>query len=288
MSEDRAAPDVGARYGRPGVGERILESLRAAGRDVDRLDPRDLAPVDEFHTGGRDATLRPARLAGLAPGMRVLDAGGGLGGPARTLAAEIGCEVTVLDLTEEYCRAGAMLTARSGLGGKVAFRRGDAARTPFEGASFDAVWTRHSSMNVPDKPRLDAELRRVLPPSGLLAMHEILAGPSGPVRFPVPWARDPSISFLAPPEAVRGWIAAAGFREEAWVDETSSARAWFEQRRSARPAAAGSPPPPGLHLLLGDDFETIFRNQVLNLQEGRVAVVVAVFRRAGPAEGPRA
>ena len=50
------------------------------GRNLDALTIDDLAPSDQFHGGGKDATVRLARLAALAPGMRVLDAGGGVGG----------------------------------------------------------------------------------------------------------------------------------------------------------------------------------------------------------------
>ena len=35
----------------------ILDALRATGIDPERLSPDDLAPVDEFHTGGRSATV---------------------------------------------------------------------------------------------------------------------------------------------------------------------------------------------------------------------------------------
>jgi len=35
----------------------VLGALRAAGKDPDRLAPGDLAPVDEFHIGGRQATV---------------------------------------------------------------------------------------------------------------------------------------------------------------------------------------------------------------------------------------
>src|SRR5207253_2066153 len=83
----------------------------------------------------------------------------GLGGPARTLASEIGCRVTVLDLTGAFCRAGELLTARTGLSDRVSFRQGDALAMPFPDASFDAVWTQHSSMNIDDKQRLYGEIR---------------------------------------------------------------------------------------------------------------------------------
>src|SRR5215210_7527861 len=115
MSDDRDDRSVGEHYGRSDLVEEILAALRAAGKDPDALNVEDLAPVDQFHTHGKKATLDLARRAGITAGMRVLDVGGGLGGPARTLASVFGCTVEVLDITEEFCRAGAALTVRTGL-----------------------------------------------------------------------------------------------------------------------------------------------------------------------------
>src|SRR4030095_341683 len=90
----------------------------------------DPAPADQFHGGGKDATLRLARLAGLTPGLRVLDVGGGLGAPARTLPVEFGCRVTTIDLTESYVRAAELLTARLGLGAQVTHQVRNAPAPP--------------------------------------------------------------------------------------------------------------------------------------------------------------
>jgi hypothetical protein len=66
------------------LGQTILDALAASGKHLEALTIDDLAPLDQFHGGGKGATVRLARLAGLTPGMRVLDVGGGLGGPAPT------------------------------------------------------------------------------------------------------------------------------------------------------------------------------------------------------------
>src|SRR5499426_3102328 len=100
MAEQHQMRAVNEHWERPGIERAILDALAAAGRDVSRLTIDDLAPADQFHGGGKPATERLARLANLRPGMRVLDVGGGLGGPARTLAGQFGCIVTVVDLTE--------------------------------------------------------------------------------------------------------------------------------------------------------------------------------------------
>jgi hypothetical protein len=130
-----------------------------------------------------------ARLAGIQAGMLVLDVGGGLGEPARTLASEFGCAVEVLDLTEDFCPAGAAFTTRTGLRDLVSFRHGSALEIPYPDAGFDAAWTQHSSMNIADKGRLYGEIHRVLRPGGRPALHEILAGPVSPIYLLAPWAR---------------------------------------------------------------------------------------------------
>jgi SAM-dependent methyltransferase len=209
---------LNAHYGGRDLAAAILAGLRAAGKDAERIAPDDLAAVDQFHIRGKEATLELARLAGLTPGVRVLDVGGGLGGPARTLAAEFTCTVAVLDLTEAYCRVGEMLTERTSLSGRVRFHVGNALEMPFPPESFGVVWTQHSSMNILDKARLYAEIHRVLRPGGRLALYEIMAGAVQPVHFPVPWAGMPSMSFLQPPAEVRRLIADGGLTEVTWLD----------------------------------------------------------------------
>ncbi len=271
---------IGEHYASDDLAVAILTALHKAGNDLDSITAQDLTPVDQLHTRGKDATLELAHLAGITPEMRVLDVGGGLGGPARTLATEIGCSVEVLDVTEEFCRAGEMLTTRTGLGDLVSFRYASALDMPHPDASFDAVWMQHSSMNIADKERLYAEIHRVLRPGGHLALHEIMAGPVASIHFPVPWARGPEISFLRPPEEVRALIASIGSDESAcWVDDTASALRWFRERLAAANAASGELPPIGLHLVLGADLGQMFQNLARNLQEDRVVVVKGVFER---------
>ena len=270
---------IGEHYASDDLAVAILTALHKAGNDLDSITAQDLTPVDQLHTRGKDATLELAHLAGITPEMRVLDVGGGLGGPARTLATEIGCSVEVLDVTEEFCRAGEMLTTRTGLGDLVSFRYASALDMPHPDASFDAVWVQHSSMNIADKERLYAEIHRVLRPGGHLALHEIMAGPVAPIHFPLPWARGPEISFLRLPEEVRALIASIGFDETAWVDDTASALRWFRERLAAADAASGELPPLGLHLVLGADLGQMFQKLARNLQEDRVVVVKGVFER---------
>lgn len=272
------ATAVNEHYARGGLTAAIGEALGLDEREGRRVSRNDLAPMDQFHIGGEAATLELAALAGLGPGQLVLDVGGGLGGPARTLAAERGCRVVVLDLTAEFCHTGRQLTAWTGLDGRVAFVNGDALALPFPDGCFDLVLTQHSTMNIPDKERLFAELRRVLRPGGRLALHEIVAGPRGPVRYPVTWARTPDLSHLPAPATLRPLLAATGFAERTWRDLTVATRAAFNVPRPGD-QQPGSAPALGMHLLLGPDSAERQGNLARNVCEGRIGIIQAVLER---------
>jgi ubiquinone/menaquinone biosynthesis C-methylase UbiE len=149
--------------------ETLLDAVVAAGLDLRTATPEALAPLDQFHGGGKDATRALAGQAEVTAGMRVLDVGGGLGGPARMLAVEYGARVTVLDLTTDYLRAGTVLTTRMGLTARVHFCCGHALQLPFPNGSFDLVWTQNSGMQIAHKAQLYCEFFRVLRAAGRLA-----------------------------------------------------------------------------------------------------------------------
>lgn len=273
-------------YTRADLGDVILAALEKAGKDLNHLTPEDLSPIDQFHIRERTATLELARAAGLDANKRVLDVGSGVGGTSRCLAKEFGCRVTGIDLTDEYCRAAAMLSARVGLTDLVNYRQGDATSLPFEDAVFDVVWTEHVAMNIPDKHRLYREMHRVLKPGGTLAIYDVLAGPSGPVLFPVPWARTPDTSFLVSPDELRTLLEESGFTIADWSDTTDAAREWFVTL--AEKIRNEGFPSLGFHLLLGADFKAMAQNQGRNLQEGRIALAQIVARKpALPGNGGR-
>jgi ubiquinone/menaquinone biosynthesis C-methylase UbiE len=271
MDEQTAARGVEAYWSRNDLERAILDALAATGKDVSALTIDDLAPADHFHGGGKPATLRLARLAAPRPGSRVLDVGGGIGGPARTLAAEFGCRVTVVDLTESYVRTGQALTARLGLADRVTHRVGNALDLDMPAGAFDMVWTQNSGMNIADKERLYAGFARVLAPGGLLAIQEPMAGPVQPVVFPVMWAKDASASFLRPPDEMRALIEAAGFRVRAWQDVTSE---------TAGPSSGAAVPAHAIpRIVMGDALDAIVEAGHRNRLERRIVSIQAALER---------
>lgn len=249
----------------------IAERFRAVGKDLSALTTADLGAIDEFHVRGRKATLELAEGLGLSATSRVLDLGSGLGGPARTLAETYSCHVTGIDLTPAFCAAATALSQWVGLGDKVEFRQGDATRLPFAERSFDAAVTLHVAMNIVAKDKLYAEVHRVLKRGGRFGIYDILQGEGGDVIYPVPWAREPSISHLATPEEMSALLAGAGFKILGVIDSTAQGQSWFEAM-AARMKQTG-PPPLTFRTFLGDDFIEMTRNQVRNLQERRIRTV---------------
>ena len=255
----------------------LLDGLRRAGKDPDRLSPDDLMGMDEFHIGGAEATRALVGQLGIGPGMKLLDIGSGLGGPARQLAG-YGCHVTGVDLSGEYVAAAQALSARMGFDGKVAFREGDAATMALEADHFDGATLLHVGMNIADKAALAAAVYRALKPGGLFAVYDVMQVGPGSIEFPVPWSTRPETSFVATPAAYRAALEGAGFTVFAERERRQFALTFFANMR-ARMAQSGGPPPLGLHVLMGASAPQKTANMVAMLERGVIAPVEFLARK---------
>jgi ubiquinone/menaquinone biosynthesis C-methylase UbiE len=288
-SETATGASVERHYTRPHLENTILNALKNAGKNVDQLTVDDLAPIDELHPLGREATANLAFLLitynNLQPTSHVLDVGAGIGGPSRYLASKFGCRVTGLDLVEEYCRVADSLAKRMKLDNLLTYRKGDATQMPFDDATFDVVWTQHASMNIADKKRLYLEMHRILKPGEKLAIYDIFKGnsssnmdASSSIHFPVPWATDASISHLISSEEARKLLKeVVGFKEVVWEDKTQLVIDWIKQM--IKRAQTSGPPPIGLHVIGGPQWSDMVKNALKNLEEGRLTVAQGIFER---------
>jgi sarcosine/dimethylglycine N-methyltransferase len=254
--------------------ERLKAVLAIFGPENQRLTPRQLAALDQFHSRGLAATAELANLAGITADMLVLDVGSGVGGPARFLAATYGCRVTGVDLSQPFVDAARYLTERTGQSGQVSFQTASALELPFDAGGFNVVLLQHVAMNVSDRARLYREIRRVLKSAGRFATFDVVLN-SGEPHYPVPWARTSATSFLLTASATREAIEPAGFRTLVWQDDTEAAKAWIAALRTS-----GPPPSPNLGVVMGPDFAQFSANLGRNLMEGRLGILTAVFEAA--------
>lgn len=270
---------VARHYRSPGLLARIENGLSSMGKVRAEVGLDDLAPVDEFHVRGPLATAELIGLLGVTPDMLVLDAGCGLGGPARRLARTTGCKVTGIDLSEDYCSVGATLNRWTGLDRQVRFVVGDATDlSRFQAESFDAAWTIHAAMNIAGKSGFYGGIARALKPGARFVIYDILTTCRQDLHFPVPWAIDGSASFLSTADELRTELSAAGLQNIELRDRTSECCEFLEQ--GLKRLAAQEPPPLGLHLLFGPRFRDMFGNLARNFLSGRIAAAVVTCSKA--------
>ena len=271
--------DIAEHYASGHLLDRILAGCAALNLSPP-LDPDRLAPVDEFHIGGRKATVPFVDAMNLSKDSRVLDLGCGLGGPARYVAATTGAHVTGIDLTREFVDTARTLTEWTSLSDRIELVQGSILDLPFEENSMDAAYMIHVGMNIADKEGLAREVARVLKPGATFALYDVMQVGGGAMTYPAPWASTSDLSALAPPDTYEAALEVAGFEVGERIDRTAFAKQFFADLAAAQSAADG-PPPLGLHLVMGVDTAVKVRNMVQGIQSGVIAPVEIHSRLSG-------
>ena len=275
MTNDRA---VARHYTHGALLDAIRTGLDALGKTPETVTVDDLAPIDEFHIGGRQASEDFLSQLRLDTAAHVLDVGCGLGGGSRFAADRFGCRVTGIDLTPEYIETGQTLCQWVGLDGRIELRQGSALEMPFDDAGFDAAYMMHVGMNIADKPGLFAEVARVLKPGGVFGVYDVMQTAAGDLAFPVPWAATADASALATPDSYKSALESAGFTVLTEKNRRQFAVEFFAAL-TAKFAAAGGPPPLGLHVLMGETRAEKMKNMIENIAAGFIAPVELIARR---------
>jgi SAM-dependent methyltransferase len=273
------AANVSAHYTQGGLIEAIRTGLAALGKTTDAVSIDDLAPVDEFHIGGRKASEDFLGQLGLTAATHVLDVGCGLGGSARFVASRYGSRVIGIDLTGEYVATGNTLCSWVGLEKRISLQQGSALAMSFADASFDRAYMMHVGMNIEDKETLAKEVARTLRPGALFGIYDVMRTGPGELAYPVPWASTPELSAVAEPERYKAALQAAGFVIIAERARRDFALAFFADQK-AQATAAGGPPPLGLHLLMGKTRPEKVANMIGNIAKGLIAPVELIARKA--------
>lgn len=261
-------------YSQGALEKRILDVLTLMGVDPECLEPDQLAPVDEFHIGGRSATVEFVDQLKLRSGLRVLDIGSGLGGAARYMVRTQDVQVVGVDLTEEYVQVASSLTRRTGLAESAEFHQGSATDLPFAEKTFDRACMLHVGMNIADKAAVFREVRRVLVDGGGFGVYDVMQTGSGEISYPMPWATTSDTSFPAPPQRYRELLAEAGLQVEAERDRREFAISFL--RGMLAKIAESGPPPLGLHLVMGQDAPMKIKNLLAGVECGALAPVEMV------------
>lgn len=265
--------------------DKIEAGLTAAGKDLKQMDVRDLAPVDQLHTGGIRGTQALLEKLDIPADFHVLDAGCGLGGTCRVMAKTCGCEVTGIDLSSGYIAAARILTQRAGLSGRVRFLTGSILALPETAGPFDLILCQHILMNISDKQTAIQQFVRHLKPGGKVILHEIVAGSHPDLALPVPWAAAADISFLEPWETLLADFKGNGFTLEMFTDATAIGnRYWqkareFAQKNQKNQKNTGTPRPLGPHLVFGDKAARFPYTMSQNFETNAIRLIEAVLTR---------
>ena len=273
-----AQTDVSKHYSHDGLIEAVRAGLASLGKTPETVRVDDLAPVDEFHIGGRRASEDFLDQLGFSAQTHVLDVGCGLGGPARFVASRYGSSVTGIDLTPEYVETGNALCNWVGLDQRISLHHGSALEMPFAEDSFDGAYMLHVGMNIEDKEKLAVEVARVLRPGSIFGIYDVMRTGPGDLTFPVPWATTADQSAVAEPERYKKALLMAGFTIIAERNRRDFALAFFADLR-AKTAAAGGPPPLGLHVLMGKTTPEKVQNMIDNISNDRIAPVEVIGRK---------
>lgn len=235
----------------------------------------DLAPVDEFHIGGRIASAHFLDQLEIQSDMNLVDIGCGLGGSARFVAATYGAHVTGIDLTPEYVEVGQALCRWVGLAEHVDLQQGSALSMPFSNETFDGAYMMHVGMNIEDKRKLFGEVYRVLKNGAQFGIYDIMRTSSDEVVYPVPWATTSETSWLASPTDYNRDLESVNFEVITRNNQRDFALEFFRTIKETN-RAKGGPPPLGLHTLMQQTTSQRVGNMVANIAANLIAPVEVV------------
>ena len=256
----------------------IQSALPQLGKTIDNITIEDLAPVDEFHIGGRQATENFLSQLNFSEQDHLLDVGCGLGGASRYIAKKYNNRVTGIDLTEEYIETGNTLNAWVKLDKLVSLHQSSALSMPFQDDSFDGAYMMHVGMNIEDKAQLFKEIFRVLKPGTSLGVYDVMQNKDGELTYPVPWATEKNTSYLVAPIQYKYTLEKAGFEVSKENNRRDFALEFFKNLQAKTEANEG-PPPLGLHTLMQESTAIKIKNMIHNITEGYIAPVEIIANK---------
>jgi ubiquinone/menaquinone biosynthesis C-methylase UbiE len=259
--------------------EMIHLGVESIGKTTATVTVDELALVDEFHIGGRQASEEFISQLDLSPDNHALDVGCGIGGTSRFVASRFGCSVTGVDITPEFIETGQKLCEWVELSERVSLKHGNALSMPFTEGSFDAAFMLHVGMNIGDKEGLFSEVYRLLQPGSYFGVYDVMKTGDEELSYPVPWSTLPGTCALATQAQYVAALQRAGFEIIDIRNRREFAADFFAETRKRMEAAGGTPPPLGVHIAMGASAPVKISNMVENIASGRCAPVEIIARR---------
>ena len=202
--------------------ERVFNELAAL--DIGPDDPipvETLAQFDQYHYFGTEAVAEAATRLDLDAQMRVVEVGGGIGGPSRYLAHLTGCHMTALELQADLNETAAALTARCGLADRVAHVCGDVLNGVSPSGHYDALVSWLTFLHIPDRDALYRRCFEAVRPGAGIYVEDFFDSGLTPAERVV-LANDVYCPGLPSFEDYRRQLEAAGFERIELTDLSSS------------------------------------------------------------------
>lgn len=116
-----------------------------------------------------------ASMMGLRPGMRVLDVGCGVGGPAREITRFCDAKIVGINNNEFQVGRARQKTAKAGLSDNLSFVKGNfmELEKQFGANSFDAVYAIEATCHAPTFEGVYGEIFKVLKPGGVVSREAL-------------------------------------------------------------------------------------------------------------------
>ena len=124
--------------------------------------------------GGDSETELAIKLSGLttAEGLKILDVGCGTGASTMVLASCLDCQITGIDIFDEFLAEVIHTSTQKGVDSKIRTRNCSMDNLPFAKEEFDVIWGEGSIYNMGFSKGI-SYLRDFLKPNGILAASEI-------------------------------------------------------------------------------------------------------------------